>query len=68
MAASTVPSVTGSAWRKSSYSDAQGGECVETAVGAAHVGVRDSKRPDGPVLVVSARQWKPFLARTKNST
>lgn len=37
------------AWRKSSYSGGNGGECVEVAsVGA----IRDSKNADGPMLRV----------------
>ncbi|MEO3978374.1 DUF397 domain-containing protein [Streptomyces sp. CAU 1734] len=44
-------------WVKSSYSDANGGDCVEwaPAVAAATgvVPVRDSKRPTGPALMLS---------------
>ena len=38
------------AWRKSSYSGANGGNCVEVADGPGSVLVRDSKDPDGPRL------------------
>ena len=38
-------------WRKSSYSGGGGGECVEVAFPPARVAVRDSKNPEGPVLV-----------------
>ncbi|MFJ3365767.1 DUF397 domain-containing protein [Streptomyces anthocyanicus] len=41
------------AWRKASYSDQGGGNCVEIAEGATAVGVRDSKNADGPALVFS---------------
>ncbi|GAA2139226.1 DUF397 domain-containing protein [Actinomadura napierensis] len=44
------------AWRKSTRSLNNGGECVELAdaAGAADaVAVRDSKDPDGPVLLVT---------------
>lgn len=44
------------AWRKSSYSDATG-ECVEVALVAAVVGVRDSKNTAGPVLVLDHAGW-----------
>lgn len=37
-------------WRKSTYSDASGGDCVEVARMVADVAVRDSKDPDGPKL------------------
>lgn len=44
-------------WRKSSYSGSNGGDCVELADAAAAVAdavaVRDSKDPDGPVLLVA---------------
>jgi hypothetical protein len=37
-------------WRKSSYSGANGGDCVELArvPGSRDMAVRDSKHPDGP--------------------
>ncbi|MDT0446604.1 DUF397 domain-containing protein [Streptomyces johnsoniae] len=48
-------------WRKSSYSNMDGGNCVEVADGVAGVvPVRDSKRP-GPVVVVSAGAWRAFV-------
>ncbi|MBL1068245.1 DUF397 domain-containing protein [Streptomyces sp. 7-21] len=50
----------GMAWRKSSYSGAQN-ECVETARLGKAAAVRDSKRPDGPVLVVPAAAWQACL-------
>ncbi|MEU9618107.1 DUF397 domain-containing protein [Streptomyces sp. NPDC087228] len=55
--------VTGdAAWRKSSYSGNTGGECVEVADGRpCAVPVRDSKNPDGPVLVVGADAWQTFV-------
>ncbi|MFJ4681472.1 DUF397 domain-containing protein, partial [Kitasatospora sp. NPDC088783] len=47
-------------WRKSSYSNADGGECIE--VDDAHPGhVRDSKDPDGPVLHFPAAAWHTFV-------
>ncbi|WP_371515375.1 DUF397 domain-containing protein [Kitasatospora sp. NBC_01300] len=46
-------------WRKSSHSGDQG-NCIE--VDDAHPGhVRDSKDPDGPVLVFPADAWSAFL-------
>ncbi|MDT0345204.1 DUF397 domain-containing protein [Streptomyces litchfieldiae] len=48
-------------WRKSSYSNPNGGECVEVADGfPGVVPVRDSKAP-GPVLVVPAGAWREFV-------
>ncbi|MFE2125932.1 DUF397 domain-containing protein [Streptomyces amritsarensis] len=55
-------------WRRSSYSNGTGGECVEVADGVAGlVPVRDSKRPDGGVVVVSAAAWVPFVASLRAS-
>ncbi|MEU8750114.1 DUF397 domain-containing protein [Streptomyces chartreusis] len=55
-------------WRKSSYSDGGGTNCVE--VSDDHPGivpVRDSKRPDdSPVLVFTATSWTSFLSGIKN--
>ncbi|MER6612315.1 DUF397 domain-containing protein [Streptomyces xantholiticus] len=56
--------VTGAAtWRTSSYSETNGNECVEVAEGCptAAVPVRDSKNPDGPVVVVGANAWRAFV-------
>ncbi|WP_330179479.1 DUF397 domain-containing protein [Nocardia sp. NBC_01503] len=48
-------------WFKSSYSSG-GQECVEVAFLDSAVGVRDSKRPGGPVLVFEEREWGAFAA------
>ena len=47
-------------WRKSSCS-AEDANCVEVARGVTLVGVRDSKRPDGPVLVFEPGSWSRLL-------
>ncbi|QGV80722.1 DUF397 domain-containing protein [Streptomyces ficellus] len=50
-------------WRKSTYSDGNGGSCVEVAYDfpGGIVPVRDSKNPTGPVLVVGAPAWRVFV-------
>ncbi|MEW2402340.1 DUF397 domain-containing protein [Streptomyces sp. NPDC046862] len=49
-------------WFSSSYSNGAGGECVEAAFVSAGVLIRDSKRPQGPHVTVSAEAWCEFLA------
>ncbi|KDQ67350.1 DUF397 domain-containing protein [Streptomyces sp. NTK 937] len=54
------------AWRRSSYSNGQGGDCVEVADGFSGVlPVRDSKRPQGPALVFGASAWSAFVNELK---
>ncbi len=48
-------------WRKSSYSSGGEGNCVEVAALAQRVVVRDSKNPEGPILVVPPAEWAAFL-------
>ncbi|MDX3645624.1 DUF397 domain-containing protein [Streptomyces sp. MB09-02B] len=50
-------------WTKSSYSSAQGDDCVEVAPLPSAVRVRDSKRPAGPALTLSAAAWVPFITQ-----
>ncbi|MEV5952511.1 DUF397 domain-containing protein [Streptomyces sp. NPDC051987] len=51
----------GLAWFKSSYSGAEGGQCVEVAAGTGVVHVRDSKAVTGPVIRVSREAWAGFV-------
>ena len=48
-------------WRKSSYSDGNGGQCVEVGRDQA-VLVRDTADRDGTTLTVPAGAWKAFTA------
>ncbi|MFF2566517.1 DUF397 domain-containing protein [Streptomyces sp. NPDC058084] len=50
------------AWRKSSFSGNTGGDCVEVADLTAHVAVRDSKNPAGPVLLARPAAFAAFVA------
>jgi len=53
-------------WRKSSYSN-DTGHCVEVATNPPGiVAIRDSKNPDGPVLVLSRAEWSAFLAAVRD--
>ncbi|MFE3600139.1 DUF397 domain-containing protein [Streptomyces sp. NPDC059142] len=50
------------AWRKSSYSGSNGGECIEVADGIPHtVPVRDSKTPEGPHLTFPHPTFDAFV-------
>ncbi|MFC8518209.1 DUF397 domain-containing protein [Streptomyces sp. NPDC057257] len=48
-------------WFKSSYSDDEGGNCVEVAF-ASTIHVRDSKLPASPELHVTAPAWSAFVS------
>jgi len=52
-------------WRKSSYSNGDGGECVETASGQGLILVRDTSDRDGGTLSFSAQAWAAFTAGLK---
>ncbi|MGV9340395.1 DUF397 domain-containing protein [Streptomyces sp. NPDC003688] len=48
-------------WRKSTYSGAEGGDCIEVAAGPGAVHIRDSKSATGPLLTVSPATWTEFV-------
>jgi hypothetical protein len=47
-------------WRKSSYSQGDGSDCVEVALSRVHADVRDSKNTSGPELRFPATAWSTF--------
>jgi uncharacterized protein DUF397 len=49
-------------WRKSTFSQGGGSDCVEVAFGAVDVMVRDSKDATGPILDVPEASWRQFVA------
>jgi len=53
-----------SPWRRSSRCGEQSA-CVLVADINGQVGVRDSKDPDGPVLLFAPAEWLSFLAAAK---
>ena len=64
--------LSGAAWRKSTYSGGNGGQCVEVAALAGNpdgppaiCAVRDSKDPAGPALAFSPGQWRRFTSLVK---
>ena len=53
-------------WHKSTFSNGNGGNCVEVARNLPGiVAVRDSKNPGRPALVFSWSQWQTFAASVK---
>lgn len=51
-------------WVKSSYSNGDGGGCVEwapTHIPTGRIPVRDSKTPHGPALLFPTGSWQAFV-------
>ena len=58
--------LSGLVFRKSTFSNGQGGSCVEVAdLDNGGRAVRDSKDQTGPVLLFTASEWDAFLAGVK---
>jgi hypothetical protein len=52
----------GERWHRSSFSNGEGGSnCVEVAFVGAVAALRDSKNPDGPVLMMPAASFQGCL-------
>lgn len=63
---STTPDLRTAAWRTSSYSNGDGGDCVQVADNVpGFVPVRDSKLADSPVLAFRAADWAEFVRGLK---
>lgn len=55
-------------WRKSTYSNAAGGDCVEVADSLpGAVPVRDSKRPSDAGLLIPTDGWAAFIDGLKRA-
>jgi uncharacterized protein DUF397 len=54
-------------WRKSSFSGANGGSCVETASSDGVVLVRDTTDREGGTLSITAEAWRAFARDLKHS-
>ncbi|MDT0441950.1 DUF397 domain-containing protein [Streptomyces johnsoniae] len=62
------PELRTAGWRTSSYSNGDGGSCVEVADGILDsVPVRDTKDRTGPALFVPATAWQPFIDSLKET-
>jgi hypothetical protein len=58
--------LSGVTWRKSSYSNTSGGDCLEVAPGLPSlVPVRDSKAPSHGALLFGVSAWGAFVDRVK---
>jgi Domain of unknown function (DUF397) len=53
------------AWHKADSSTVNG-QCVEIASVAGKIAIRDSKDPDGPVLVYTSAEFGAFLDGARN--
>ncbi|KOT91643.1 hypothetical protein ADK86_22460 [Streptomyces sp. NRRL F-5755] len=63
-----TPELSTARWRKSSYSNANGGNCVEIAEDIpGFVPVRDSKTPHGPILTFPTTSWTAFIDALKTA-
>jgi len=58
--------LSGVTWRKSTYSNGTGGNCVEVAClpRGAHA-MRDSKNPDGDVIILGRDAWASLIRDLK---
>lgn len=53
-------------WRKSTRSGPNCDNCVEVAFVDGAVAVRDSKDPEGPVLIFTPAEWDAFVGGAKD--
>lgn len=52
-------------WRKSSYSQPEGPNCVEVKLTKIHVEIRDSHGKTRNSIRLNKREWIAFIANTK---
>jgi Domain of unknown function (DUF397) len=55
------------AWRKSSFSGSNGGDCVEVGGADSAVAVRDTKDRAGATLTFAPDTWRRFAATLKSA-
>ena len=55
----------GATWRKSTYSNGSGGNCVEVGADGPVVTVRDTKDSTGAALTFDPDAWRRFAAKIK---
>lgn len=58
----TADTLADANWFKSSYSNDQGGACLEGAqLSSGAMAVRDSKNPHGPAFTLTGNAWTAFV-------
>lgn len=62
----TSQQLKAAAWRKSSYSGTNGGDCVEVAHLTPHIAVRDSKNPEVGTLTLSPEAYVAFVSHVRH--
>ena len=53
-------------WQKSTRSGPYSDNCVEIAFVDGAIAMRDSKHPEGPVLLFTAEEWDAFVEGAKD--
>ena len=61
----SAPERQGLDWLKARSSTANG-QCVEIASAAGNIAIRDSKDPDGPILMYTCGEFRAFLDGARN--
>lgn len=56
----------GAQWLRSNRGDGGSGNCVEVAFVDGAIAVRESDKPDGPVLLFTQQEWDAFVAGAKD--
>ncbi|MEV4877929.1 DUF397 domain-containing protein [Streptomyces cyaneofuscatus] len=65
----THAALAGANWFTSSYSNDQGGQCVEGArLDRSSMAVRDSKNREGSAFIFPAPAWSAFVDAVKKDT
>jgi len=62
-----MDTASGPRWRTSSYSGANGGECVEVGQDQDLIAIRDTKDLTGPVLRFAPGTWRRFARQVRRS-
>ena len=65
----TAPAdLTAVAWRKSTRSSGGGSNCVEIARLSRHFAIRDSKNPQGSVLIITPAAFRKLIVGIAQGT